>query len=248
MSLVWAAQLDRSPSPPRWCSGTVVSGTDPGGYCEVIIDSALTVVASEAEADTDPIDPLDPNPSVEAKCLTGAVAVDERVMTVSTADGAVYVVGSQGGQPRVVGAAFIAGGVSDIAVASTSATELSALRCEAYLPHPNHLIRVEVSVHLQSGAASNTLIGRVRREDPDAVNVEVGRFLRSSAMGNNETIHAYGAAYDVAPDPGEYEFFPTLQASDTGFTVVTDPSTTPAVAAALVVTDLGALPPDPVGP
>lgn len=222
---------------PQWRTAQAASYTDADGDVEVILDGLDT--SSGADDDED----LGANTACFARVLCGPVAMDERVATVTTPDGGLYVVGSMGGQPRCVGLAAIAGGAADVAVASTLPIGIDDLRAEYTVAQPNHLFRFDTSIYLQSGGAANTLIGRIRREDPDATTVEVGRFLRSTGLANNETVMAGVSVFDVAPDTGVYTAWPSVQASVTGWSIILNPSTTPLWAASLAVMDCGPLPP-----
>lgn len=231
------AQAARNAGQPvSLATGTAVSNTNEDGTVQVLVDGPVG-------AGTD--DPDAPNAdAVIARCVAGYVAQDERVVLL-VSGGTVYVVGSGGdgseGQPRTLGAASIAP-TSNIPVGVTSAVPITALTADAQVLHPGHLIEVNVNVHLTSNGANNTLTGRVIRQDSEGVNVEVGRFLRSSQMGNGETIQAGPTVFDFAPEPGPYVYFPTVQASVGGWTLILSPATSPLVVASLVVADLGPLP------
>jgi hypothetical protein len=230
-------QASRSGRWPLYGTGTAQGYTDEEGEVDVLLDGPPST--SPDEDDTS----ADANQPVKASVICGSVALGEKVRTVYTPDGSVFVVGSMGGQPKVIGAALIEGGNTDIAVVSTTPEAITDLRAEVTIQHPGHLIRIDTNIFLQSGGASNILTGRVRREDETGATVEVGRFLRSSAMGLNQTIMAGVPCFDYAPDPGAYVYWPSVAADVGGWSIILDPASTPLVAAALVVTDCGALPP-----
>jgi hypothetical protein len=221
---------------PKFWVGDALTGTDEDGQVIVLVDGPDPTTTDD-ELTTD-----DANQPIIARCWGNSVATGERVNLVSLPDGSTWVVGSTAGQPRCIGASAIPGGATDIAIVSTSAVPITDLETEAQVLHPGHLIGIDVNVYLESGAATNLLIGRVRRQDEDGNTEEVGRFLRSNQMGANETIQAGPRVYDWDPEPENYIYFPTVQASDTGWSIILDPSTTPLIAASLVVTDLGPLP------
>jgi hypothetical protein len=223
-----------------YMTGVTVSNTAEDGTVQVLVDRP------ETAAVTDP-DLVTANVPQVARCWGRYVAQDERVR-LEFVGGTLSVVGSGGGdgsmgQPDILGAASIAP-TTDVPVASTVATAIPLLDCEGcQVLHPNHLIRVEINIHLQSEAAANTLTGRVIRTDDEGIDTEVGRFLRSNQMGNNETIQAGVPVRDFAPEPGTYTYSFTVQAAVTGFSIILDPATSPLWAATASVEDRGPLPP-----
>ncbi len=230
-----AKALQTSGVAPVYNVGTVTSGTDEDGDCQVLVDGPIDI----SDDDTEDVG----NEPVTARCWATPVSQGTRVRVCTNPDGTTDVVGAGGGQPCLIGIATIPGGETDVAVVSTAQVAISDLEASAEVLHPGHAVQVTVNVHLSSGAASNTLVGRVIRRDDEGNLTEVGRFLRSSAMGNNETIQAGVPVTDWDPEPGVYTYYPTVQASATGWSVILDPATTPDTAASLTVTDLGPLPP-----
>ncbi len=222
--------------PPRFSVGDAVTGTDEDGQVQVLVDGPDSSSTDEDTTDGDA------NQPIIARCWGNSVAQGERVNVVTLPDGSSWVVGSTAGQPRCIGASAIPGGATDVTIVSTAATAISDLDTDAGVKHPSHLVGVDVNVFLQSNGANNTLVGRVRRIDEDGTSSEVGRFLRSTDMANNQTIEAGVRVYDWAPEPGQYTYRATVQAAVTGWTMILSPNTTPEVAASLVVSDLGPLP------
>jgi hypothetical protein len=231
-----AQGLKQSGVAPSLLTGTATSNTDEDGTVQVEIDGPDTVTASTEDDPT--------NEPIYARCVAGYVAQDERVHVLFSG-GTAYVIGSGGdggeGQPRTIGAASIEP-QTDVAILGTAQTMVPLLAAESTILHPGHLIEICVNMHLQSGAASNTITGRVIRTDADGVDVEVARFCRESALANNQTIQVGVPVFDFAPEPGTYSYTPSLQASSTGLTIVLDPATSPLVVASCIVKDQGPLP------
>lgn len=216
--------------------GTAESNTDEDGTVQVTVDAPESEGASDEDTPTDL--------PITARCWGRYVAQGERVHGLFSA-GTAYVVGSGGdggeGQPDTIGAASIEP-TTDIAIASTAQVQISGLEAECSVLHPNHLVEINVNVHLQSGAAANLLTGRVIRIDSEGDEVEVGRWLRNSALANNQTVQGGVPVFDFAPDPGDYIYVPSVQASVTGWSLILSPATSPLTVASCVVTDRGPLP------
>ncbi len=221
---------------PKFSTGLAETGTDEDGIAVVLVDGPDTIVGEDDASEGDP------NQPVLARCWGNSVATGERVNVVTLPDGSTWVTGSTAGQPRCIGATAIAGGTADIPVFSTAPERITDLDTEAQILYDGHQIAIDVNVQIESAANTNTLIGRVRREDEDGNNEEIGRFLRDNQLNVNQTIQANGRVIDWSPEPENYIYFVTVEASDTGWALILNPSSTPLYAASLTVTDLGPLP------
>lgn len=231
-----SSTLAKSGRSAVWNVGTAQGVTDEEGVTLVLVDGPAGAVAEEDVSDDDA------NVPVECQTIGQPVANGQRVWVASLPNGATVVLGSPGGQPGLLGHASIAGGVANQTFVSTSAKTLVGLEAEVEVLWPDHEISVDVSAQFQSNGANNVLTGRIMRTDEEGNTVEVGRFLRSSAMASGETIQAGVTVKDYAPEPGVYVYYATCQATVTGFRLITNPGTTPLTAAAMDVLDLGALP------
>jgi hypothetical protein len=219
---------------PKFSTGEVQAGTDEDGVAVVLVDGPESIVGEEDITEDDP------NQPVLARCWGNSVATGERVNVVTLPDGSTWVAGSTAGQPRCIGVTTIPGGAADVPVFATTEERISDLDTEAQILYDGHAIAVDVNVHLESLAATNTLIGRVRREDEEGNFADVGRFLRSNQMGANETIQCGPRVMDWSPEPGVYQYFVTVEASDVGWAVILN--ITANTAASVTITDLGPLP------
>jgi hypothetical protein len=219
--------------PPKLYTGSAEGVTSEDGATSVRVKTAADVFDEETDSE-------DLNPPVEAITLIRPVSAGEEVLVLQdVASGAAYVVPYASG---LIGVASIPGGEPDVAVVSTSPVSITDLEAEAEILWPDHLIEIQVNAYISSGGAANTLIGRVMREDEDGVSVEVGRFLRSNQVGNNQTIQVGVPVHDVAPEPGVYSYRPSIEAAVTGWSIILSPGSTPETAASLTVYDKGALP------
>jgi hypothetical protein len=221
---------------PRFSVGDALTGTDEDGQVLVLVDGPDQAITDEDVTDEDA------NQPIIARCWGNSVATGERVNLVSLPDGSTWVVGSTAGQPRCIGASSIPGGTADIPVFSTSPERITDLDCDAQVLHPGHQIAIDVNIQLESAANANTMVGRVRREDEDGNNVEVGRFLRSNQLSVNQHFQVGPRVIDWDPEPEFYTYFVTVEASTTGWALILNPSSTPETAASVTVTDLGPLP------
>jgi len=241
-------------TPARFGFGTAHTITDFQGDTLVLPDGIPEVAAGVAtEEETEGVqiapDPSQPNQPLPMLTVCGPVAVGERVAWVSLPSGPSMILGSVGAQPRLIGAALVAGGRADQTVASATDTAVTGLSCEVEVTHPDHLIEVHVSLSVtNSSGSAQSLVGRVyRAEETDEcatlAAVEVGRYFRHSALGAGATIGVSRPVVDVV-DPGTYTYTANMQSAiAAGFVIVTNPaSTTPSFAASMLVYDCGPLP------
>lgn len=221
---------------PQWWTGTAQSVTDEDGLVEVLVDGPDAVV-DEEDTSTD-----DPNQPVLVGCPGIQVAPEQRVLGVTLPNGSAWVMGSPQGQPFLLGTASIAGGTADQSFTSVAQQTLVGMTVEVEILHPDHLIGIDVNAQIVSGGAANALTGRVIRTDEDGAAVEIGRFLRNSAMASGQDVQVGPRVIDYDVEPGTYSYSCTVQATVTGFTFRTTPGTTPQTAASTTVCDLGPKP------
>lgn len=246
--------LDDLPGvPARFGFGTAQSVTDADGDTLVLPDGIPELTAGVADEELESgvqfaPDPNQPNQPIPMVTVGGMVAVGERVAYVSLPSGPALVLGSVGSQPRLIGLALITGGTANQTTASATDTDVTGLTCEVEVVHPDHLIMVQVAVDVTNLAATaQSMIGRVKRveesDEGDSTTVEVGRYLRNSALGASATTGATHPVPDL-PDPGGYTYKASMEsASASGFTIVTNPAaTTPLFSAGLFVYDCGPIP------
>jgi hypothetical protein len=234
------AEVARQVGGVRYRTGTVDQQTGPEGDTMVVLDGWQTI-PSPTVLDEGDEDPDDPNPAVPAVTICGHVGIGERVLCASTPDGGLFVTGSvAGGQPRVIGETYIAGGTANITAFTASGGEetLTAFDTEVTVPHDRHSISITANMIVGATVGGSAGLGNVYRVDTDGNETFVGRWFTDAIRATSANGQTCAGEVTDYPDPGVWTYRFKVQVID-GFTIRQNLSVDPLYVSMVKVVDRG---------